>query len=285
MDFELNAHVYCHDLLNPPAPNRDVNITLELKNQKVIELTKVAPLSSESVYSLVIKDPQSMGFRSNGTSTFKTQFDNLLLAFNLLLPRVCVSIQSPRFSSFDKRYKVPKSTSKSVVVRTDHKVLVNVTEEHLLLTEKAHAAIFLKGSLDELALIDIFRRLQSLNRAAINNYSPKADYNLKKSLERYERAMHSFEKESAFKDLFTSLEKITNARGKRLEGSDFDRRASVLSGTQIVDIETWRLLNNRFKHPAKNRKDIKTLEEEEAESLTMLTDVRKCVQSIIHSNI
>jgi hypothetical protein len=93
MDFELNAHVYCHDLINPPAPNRDVNITLELRNQNVIELTKAAPLSSECVYSLAIKDPQSMGFTSNGASTFKTQFDNLLLAFNLLLPRVCVSIQ------------------------------------------------------------------------------------------------------------------------------------------------------------------------------------------------
>jgi hypothetical protein len=171
------------------------------------------------------------------------------------------------------------------VVRTNHKVLVNVTEEHLLLTEKAYAALFLKCSLDEPTLIDIFQRLQRLNRAAINNSSPKADYNLKKSLERYERAMYSFEKESAFKDLFTSLEKVTNARGKRLEGSDFDRRASLLSSTQIVDIETWRLLNNRFKHPAKNRKEIKMLEEEEAESLIMLTDLRKCVQAIIISKI
>ena len=285
MDFELKALVFCHDLINPPAPDRDVKITLKLKNSKLIEFTKGATSFSESVYGVDIRDPQSVGFTTNDKSPFETQFDNLILAFNLSLSRVCISVQSPKFSSFDRRYKVPEPVSKSVVIRKDHKVLVNVTEEHILISEKVHAALFHTSSVDERIVIDIFQRLQRLNRSAISRYSSKEDYNLKKSLERYEHAMYSFEKESAFKDLFTSLEKITNMKGKTLEGPTFDLHASALSGTQSSDIQRWRLLNNRFKHAARNTKDIELLEEEEVKSPTMLSDLRKCVQAIILSKI
>ena len=109
MDFELKALVFCHDLINPPAPDRDVKITLKLKNSKLIEFTKGATSFSESVYGVDIRDPQSVGFTTNDKSPFETQFDNLILAFNLSLSRVCISVQSPKFSSFDRRYKVTRA--------------------------------------------------------------------------------------------------------------------------------------------------------------------------------
>ena len=108
----INAHVFCHDLINPPAPDRDVKITLKLKNNKLIEFTKGVASSSESVYSVDIKDPQSVGFTTNGKSPFESQFDNLILAFNLSLSRVCISVASPKFSSFDRRYRYPSRCQK-----------------------------------------------------------------------------------------------------------------------------------------------------------------------------
>ena len=163
--------------------------------------------------------------------------------------------------------------------------MVNVTEEHILISEKVHATLFHTSSVDERIVVDIFQRLQGLNRFAIGRYSSKEDYNLKRSLERYEHAMYSFEKESAFKDLFTSLEKITDIKGKTLEGPTLDLHTRALSGTQSSDIQRWRLLNNRYKHSARNTRDIELIEEEEVKSPTMLSDLRKCVQAIILSKI
>jgi len=40
MDFEFGAIVYCHDLINPPAHDRDCDINLDITNSVLIQITK-----------------------------------------------------------------------------------------------------------------------------------------------------------------------------------------------------------------------------------------------------
>jgi hypothetical protein len=73
-----------------------------------------------------------------------------------------------------------------------------------------------------------------------------------------------FEKESVFKGLFASLQKIIDIEEEDLEGPDFDRQAGwSLIRHASKYIQRWRLLNNRFKHSTRNTKDFETLEKEE----------------------
>ena len=56
---ELYADVFCHDLINPPARDRTVDIHLELTSPNLINFTKKGATSSETVYSLKVTDTVS----------------------------------------------------------------------------------------------------------------------------------------------------------------------------------------------------------------------------------
>lgn len=79
--MELEANVFCHDLINPPAIDRGVDIHLELLNPNRIGFRKEGSVPSGTIYSIKIGDAGSA----------EADFDNMLLAFKLILPRVCVN--------------------------------------------------------------------------------------------------------------------------------------------------------------------------------------------------
>ena len=71
--------------------------------------------------------------------------------------------------------------------------------------------------------------------------------------------MWSFDRRRAFEELFQALEKVTNMDGIDRKGDTFDSEASKLSGEKSTDIECWRHLYNRLKHPSKSQKDVDLL--------------------------
>jgi hypothetical protein len=284
MSFGLYADVFCHDFINPPARDRGVDIDLELTNPNLIDFTKKGATSSETVYSLKIRDTQSAGFRNTEEDSVEAELNNLLLAFNLLLPRVCLNTHSEKFSPFDIRKKTPKPKVKGTVARRDQKVYVNIVEEPILISDTVHATVGHRTSIEETKVVDIFRKLQGTRRTKINQHSSLQDNNLKVSFESFEKAMWSFDRRRAFEELFQALEKVTNMDGIDRKGDTFDSEASKLSGEKSTDIECWRHLYNRLKHPSKSQKDVDLLYKSESFT-TDLLDLRKCVQTALLSKI
>ena len=126
----------------------------------------------------------------------------MLLAFNLLLPRVCLNTHSAKFPSFDIRNKIPKPETKGTVVRRDQKVYVNIVEDPILISDSVHATVGHRTSIEEIKVMDIFRKLQGIQRTKIDKHSSLQDNNLKASFESFEKAMWSFDKRRAFEELF-----------------------------------------------------------------------------------
>ena len=132
-DFELSACVYCHDLINPPTHDRSCDINLEVTNGGLIQFTKQKLTNAGTEYLLKIPHAKSIGL-TGSEHVVSHEFDNLILAFNLALERVCMMRRGgAEFSN----PSIPKKTSHSVdVTRKNNKVFVNIVEENLAIHEQ-----------------------------------------------------------------------------------------------------------------------------------------------------
>jgi hypothetical protein len=142
-----------------------------------------------TIYSIKISDAESAGFRTIAQGSAEADSDNMLLAFNFILDRVCINTHSPELSPFHIRYKTPKDESKSAVVKKGNKVFVNIVEPPILVYDAVHATIRHRANIEEPKLIDIFQRLQAIGRSNINRHSSLVDNNMKESIGAYEKAM------------------------------------------------------------------------------------------------
>jgi hypothetical protein len=100
MEFEISIEVYCHDLINPPAHDRDCDINLDVTNPALIEFKKENQANAVTRYSLRIPQAESTGFTSYEQHIVSHEIDNLILAFNLVLERVCMTNRSSEFYTY-----------------------------------------------------------------------------------------------------------------------------------------------------------------------------------------
>jgi hypothetical protein len=171
----------------------------------------------------------------------QTEFENLLLAFNLILCRICVT-SSSKFSKYNIKKKIHKSKSKSkyVVLKKDNKVFINVIGDHILVTDSVDATVPHSASLDERSVIEAFQKLQKIKRFDINKYSSIQDNNLNNSLKNYENAMLAHSKILKYKHLFNALEIVININGSNIKYSNFDNEVSSLCRMNSQSVERWR---------------------------------------------
>ena len=98
MDFALDKHVFCHDLLNPPNEIRSSYIDLELiKPVGYINIRRVKNDSAESAYLVVMPSGHDLGFTTGEQGDLENEFANLILAFNLTQKRTCMTSKKDDF--------------------------------------------------------------------------------------------------------------------------------------------------------------------------------------------
>lgn len=246
MDFEI----YCHDLINPPAHDRDCNINLDVTNTTLIQFVKKrATTTAGTRYLLTIPHPGSAGF----TSYERYEFNNFILAFNLVLERVCVT---SKYSNF------------SMLSRQD----VHVTVTH-------------SARIEERTILEAFRNLQKFKMSEIKSISSLPENNLKKSPQNYSNAMEQEHLVLKFRDLFTALEVCTNMDGDDRRNGPFDNEVSNLSGTDPNTVNRWRLLYNRVKHEDQDQKDINLLHDSEKGLSQQVTALRNVIRGILLSRL
>jgi hypothetical protein len=284
MDFQLEADVSCHDLINPPAHGRNNNIDIQLINAIFIDLKKKGATESGTIYSLNTSHPLTIGFTTSEQPIFETEFKNLLLAFNLILCRICVT-SSSQFSKYNIKRKILRLKSKYDVIKKDNKVFVNRIEDHIPVSDSVNAIVPHSASLEEQNVIEVFQKLQKMKRFKINRHSSIQDNNLNNSLENYENAMVDNNKISKYRHLFTALELVTDINGNDLKGSRLDNEVSMLSGVNSKSVEKWRQFYNRTKHTQKNNNDVDKYYNGENDLPDDLISIRKCVKTILLSKL
>lgn len=284
MDFELEADVSCHDLINPPARGRNFNVDIQLINASFIYLKKKGATESGTTYSLNTSHPLTVGFTTSEEPIFLTEFENLLLAFNLILFRICVT-SSSQFSKYNIKHKILNPKSKYAVIKKDNKVFVNIIEDHILVSDSVNATVPLSATLEERNVIEVFQKLQKMKRFKINRQSSIQDNNLNNSLENYEKAMLDTNKISKFMHLFIALELVTNINGNNLTGSCLNNEVNNLSKVSRKSVEQWREFYNRTKHTQRNKQDIDKFYNGEKDLPDNLISIRKCVKTILLSEL
>jgi hypothetical protein len=254
MDFEFSSSVYCHDLINPPAHDRDCDINLGVTKSALIQFTKETLTHAGTKYLLRIPHAEAGGFTSDEQHIVSHEFDNLILAFNLVLERVCVTRRS---SEFSEQSTIPKKVLQSAnVTRTDSKVFVEIIDENIVSHDSVHATVTHSAEVEERAILEAFRNLQRFNMFQINENSSLRENNLKKSLENYSNAMEENNIILKFRDLFTALELCVNIDGNEKTGPAFDDKANKLYGINLSTVSNSREFYNRVKHVDRSQTDI-----------------------------
>ncbi len=283
MVFEIKRDIFCHHLTNPPAYDRISDINLDVTDFGLVEFTKKEATSSEAAYSIKIPDAESIGFISQEEPILNKEFDNFMLAFNLVLQTVCVTAKSSSFSTLNMKYPPPMQSShmETKVSKTSANV-----QEHIRFQEKVNIRFIHSVSVDGRAILEVFRKLQNVHRFEININSSEYEQNLKDSFENYEEAMVDSNLIFKFKFLFTSLEKVTNINGTQREKDDFDIEVGRLyAGIHTSEAQDWRSFYNRIKHIQRNSKDINTYYKGQQTLPQKLPAIRNCVRSILLSKL
>jgi hypothetical protein len=283
MDFEIEAGVYCHDIVNPPAHDRNCDINLEVKNSKLFHFRKGRLTRAGTMYKLLVPYARSAGLTDAAAHIFDYEFDDLILAFNLVLERVCVTTRSSEFSNNIIRREPPLHPTN--IIRKDNKVLVNVIEDNIVFDNNIHATVIHSASIDERTVLDVIHNLQKFKRFQVNRNSSLQENNLKNALENYLMAMQEKQIISKFRDLFTALELGVNVDGKEREDVVFDKEAGNSCALDPKIVKVWRHFYNRTKHPHRVSKDIDTYYDAEKTLGEQLLILRKCVKEILCSRL
>ena len=150
MVFGIERDVYCHHLTNPPAYRKVSDINLAVTNFGPIEIAKKG-VPSDSNYSIKIPDAESIGFQSQEQTILNNEFNNFILAINLVLQTVCVTTKSSTFSDIDMKYSTPQQTSYITRVKIYFlKIFLTSVDiqEHVRFQEKLNIGFIHPANLD-----------------------------------------------------------------------------------------------------------------------------------------
>ena len=176
MNYELQADIFCHDLINPPTHDRSCNMDLELtKSEGLIDLEGKRTTSSETIYSIKISNLQEIGFTNTEQAGIQYEYRNLILACNLVIPRVCITNKKNEYSILDlmRGHKESRSSVKKIG-KTFYVNIVDNVEVY----DSIRITVGFVEKIDEKHIVDVFRKLQKINRQDISKSSTLFDRNL-----------------------------------------------------------------------------------------------------------
>lgn len=253
LEFEINKKIYAHEIINPPTETRSCDIKLEFNTPKRLLRLVKGRLSNSTEYLLKVEKSLELGFTSSEQSVFIAEFQNLILALNMNLRRVCVTREDISFPKGEINIKPPEPrvTTEKSGNRTDVKI-----EETIVLRDEVHISIGLSEKISCPEIIHIFQKLQSLPRFDKNKTRPLKLSNFIKALKEYEESMSAMSRPLKFKHLFNGLEIVANMDGIDRKGDGFDQQVAQLSGVKKTDVLGWREFYNRTKHADRHRADV-----------------------------
>lgn len=283
MNHILQRDIYCHQLVNPPTYDRSCDIDLRLsKSEGLIDLERRHLSSSQSTYSIRLSNIEQLGFTSIEQHALEHEFRNLLLACNLVIQRTCVT---------DKKLEYPISDlirehieSKNTIQKIGNTFCVNIIE-NIEVRDKVSIVVSIAEMIEEKQIVEVFGKLQKINRYGKPKSSTTSEMNLNNSLKHYEQAMSEFNKLFKFKNLFNALELVVNMDGEDRSGPDFDTEAKILDPTNCNDVQKWRNFYARIKHVQQNSAHIKAYEEGEKDLANKMEYSRRAVQKILLSKL
>ncbi|MEM4058806.1 MAG: hypothetical protein QXZ12_08840 [Thermoplasmata archaeon] len=247
MSFTMSFKVYAYDFINPPSISLSCDVDLILINKGGnLELTK-GQIGAQTEYRFSVLNPSNFGFLNYEQMAIYTSLYNLILACNLVLRRVALSVV---------KLEIPKplllneenlSTEKSIEGKN---IIIRDT---IHIQSQIYVAPHTKEDLDEQKVQKMSGQLQKL-KLDVNSDLFKAD--LMKALFEYEAAMTPLNKLVIFKHLYNSLEIITNIDGKHRKGKDLDSEMSRITGRTEEECRTWRKFYNLMKHNYRNYDDL-----------------------------
>jgi hypothetical protein len=281
MKFTIKKQIFAHDLINPPTEASSCNIELPSNSPDCMLKLEKGRVSYCTSYTLSVEDALQLGFTSAEQSLFIREFQNLILAFNLTLSRVCMTIENFYVSHGGINIIPPES--KVSTERIGNQTRVNV-EETIVLRDEVQITVGLSETFVCQSIVELFQKLQSLRGHDSHNNTTVELSNISKALREYESAISAYTRITKFKHLFNALELVANKDGKKRESDVFDLHVANLSSVQQTDVEEWRELYNRTKHADRNSADIETyLSGIKHIGSKYLLPLRRCYQDIILS--
>lgn len=283
MDFTFERHVYCHDLVNPPAQNHSCDVDLKLTNSSgLISIERVETDSAESAYLITVPSGNNLGFKRTEQADLEVDFANLVLGFNLTQERICMNFKRGHYPPFKVTPKVP--ASKTSVLKRDGGFHLH-SEDTVVVRDEAYTISHIWGTFGEDKVADIFQKIQKLGRSEKKNVSQLETMNLNDALSKYESGIAEFERLVKFKHFFNSLELVTNMAGKQLYGDDLDNAVQSISSVSKTDVNEWRHFYNRTKHIQEGSDHIKTYYEGIDILHERLPAIRTCLNEILLSKL
>lgn len=151
------------------------------------------------------------------------------------------------------------------------------SEDALIFTDVSYTGISLSENINETYVVDVFRKLQKLNRFGKYNLSHT---NLIKSLREYENSMSENSLLYIFKCLYNSLELATNSQ-KEETGDNFDKEVSNKTSITEKQAYEWRQFYNRIKHMDKSHLESNKYIHGLENVLSMISPLRRCGRNMI----
>jgi hypothetical protein len=280
IDFQIRTKIFVHSIYNPPSERLGCNIDLKIIDERELSLCKDEILDRfrappKTSYSLKIFNPLKIGFTSGDKSRLTQESKNLALAFNLSLCRSCITDSNIIFPSQDIEFK--SMNLKTKVEKIGNNIIVH-SEDALILSDDYHNWTSMSENVNEKYALDVFQKLQKLNRFDIKSNLPIV--NLIKSLNEYEKAMNEYSRVFIFKHLFNALELGLNFC-REITGKDFNEAVQAITGISENSVQGWKDFYNRIKHVNKSNQHNVTYLEGTKNVSSMLVPIRNSCKKAI----
>jgi hypothetical protein len=281
MSFTVKRSIFAHDL-NPPADGRSCDIDLKPINASgAITLAKEA-VGIQTRYLLTISDPSLIGLRSPDRAVVDRAVRDLVLSFNLVLTRACLSIL-PLGDLQSTEIELQPPRAKVTIEQTPEGKRVQIVEivEPVLVRPTVHITIRIHDEVDEKQALANLEKIIRINRFGSQPTSDLKVANLTKALNEYESAMLTLDRLRIFRSLFNTLEFCTNWDGKNRTGSELDSVIASVSGVGESSVGEWRRLYNRTKHVDREPAEASKLVQEIEKLPSFLPPLREAVKRLI----
>ena len=202
MKFTIKKQIFAHDLINPPTEVSSCNIELPSNSPYCMLKLEKGRVSCCTSYTLSVEEALQLGFTSAEQSIFIREFQNLILAFNLTLSRVCMTIENFYVSHGEINIIPPES--KVSTERIGNQTRVNI-EETMVLRDEVQITVGLSETFVCQGIVELFQKLQSLRGHDSHNNTPVELSNISKALREYESAISAYTRITKFKHLFNAL--------------------------------------------------------------------------------
>lgn len=127
----------------------------------LIQFIKENRTNAGTRYLLRLPQAKSTGFTSYEQNIVSHELDNLILAFNLVLERVCTTSKSSEFA-MRSSITLKRLQSSSNVRRIGNKVIVDITDGNIDIREDVQVTVIHSTKVEERTILEAFHNLQKL---------------------------------------------------------------------------------------------------------------------------